>query len=162
MGTPHTELSDQHKEFLHGLFTTALEGGIDYWSACSKYHWSTRVADDNGQHNVVGDIDNFIAVIEPTEDNTWGIWDDNRDTQSLRIDLDVMARGARLMYWYVQGIVDGQGKQVPLDKIKPWPEGHYHWQYVKAYASNGEDGDYDAGTADCIVQFGLFGEVVYG
>ena len=156
MSAPPTELTEEHKEFLHGLFTTALEGGIGYWSACSKYRWSE---DTEG---LFADINNFIAVIEPTEDNTWGIWEDNRDTQSLTINLDVMARGARLMNWYVQGIVDGQGRHAPLDKIKPWPADHYHWQYVEAYITNGQQGDYDAGTADMVVQFGLFGQVVYG
>lgn len=156
MPTASLELTEEHKEFLHGLFTTALEGGIGYWSACSKYRWAT---DQDGRTE---DINNFIAVIEPTEDNTWGIWDDNRDTQSLRIDLDVMARGARLMHWYVQGIVDDKGQQVPLDQIRPFPPKHYHWQYVESYVTLGQQGDYDAGTADMVVQFGLFGQVVYG
>ena len=156
MPTASLELTEEHKAFLHGLFTTALEGGIGYWSACSKYRWSE---DSEG---LFSDINGFYAVIEPTEDNTWGIWEGNRDTQPLRIDLDVMARGARLMNWYVQGIVDGRGRQVPLDQIKPWPADHYHWQYVEAYTTLGQSGDYDAGTADMIVQFGLFGEVVYG
>jgi len=161
MPTASLELTEEHKAFLHGLFTTALEGGIGYWSACSKYRWSKpdTVVSHFGPDP---DLDNFIAIIEPAEGGEWGIWEDNRDTQSLRIDLDVMARGARLMHWYVQGIVDGRGKQVPLDKIKPWPADHYHWQYVEAYTSLGQQGDYDAGTADMVVQFGLFGEVVYG
>jgi hypothetical protein len=157
MGIPHTELTDEHKSYLLDLFTTALEGGIGYWSECSKYHW---------RHAVVGgeaeDINGFVAVIYPPEqEGGWGMFD-TEDTRPLKIDLEVMHRGARLMNWYVQGLVDGHGKQIPLDDITPWPAKHYYWQFVESYVTLGQSGDYDAGVADMVVQFGLFGEVVYG
>lgn len=39
--------------------------------------------------------------------------------------------------------------------------GYWH-DFWKADRTNGEDGDYDAGHADCVVQAAIFGEVVYG
>jgi|LakMenEpi03Aug12_release.lakeMendotaPanAssembly.Ray.scaffolds.fasta_scaffold613860_1 hypothetical protein len=158
-------LSEARKTFLHELFTTALEGGIGYWSQCSEYHWALPdIATGPAE-----DIDGFYAIIHPVEGG-WGVFGDpdgtvgdcDEDKQPLRIDLPVIHRGARLMSLYVQGLVDGKGQPVPLDQIKPWREDHYHWQYVTAYNTNGKDGDYDADTADMIVQWGLFGEVVYG
>ena len=159
-------LTTGRKAFLHGVFTTALEGGIGYWSECSDYHWCN---DDDTDA-----LDGFYAVIHPPYDRFadeqmgWGIFADKEsgdtpeDLAPLRIDLNVMAHGAKLMNWFVQGLIDGDGKQVPLDQIKPWRDDHYYWQYVQAYNSNGQDGDYDAGVADMVVQFGLFGSVVYG
>lgn len=35
-------------------------------------------------------------------------------------------------------------------------------QFKLSNRTNGEDGDYDAGDADCILQIACFGEVVYG
>lgn len=160
-------LTDERKEFLHGIFTTALEGGIGYWSACSDYHWHHPASGGDGV--LVADLDGFYAVIEPLEEG-WGVFGDphgavgdtDEDRRPLTIDLGVVHRGAMWMMLWVQGLVDGKGNAVPLDQVKPWPEKHYYWQYVAAYSSNGIDGDYDAGVADMIVQFGLFGEVVYG
>lgn len=46
------------------LFTTALEGGINYWADCSEYHW------DNGHGDkVVEDYEGFFAVIHDCEDD---------------------------------------------------------------------------------------------
>ena len=155
-------LTEGHKEFLHGLFTTALEGGIGYWSVASAYIWAKP--DKVVSHFAPeADLDKFYAIIHPAEIGEWGVWDkDDRDTQPLRIDLEVMNRGARMMNWYVQGFVNGQGRHMTADQIKPWPRDHYYWQYVESYITLGERGDYDAGVADMVVQFGLFGTVVYG
>jgi hypothetical protein len=49
-------------ELLHAIFTTALEGGIGYWSSCSKYRWST----DGGQ---TVDYLSFHAEIHETEED---------------------------------------------------------------------------------------------
>lgn len=46
-------------EMLCDLFTTALEGGIGYWSSASAYHWSN----DDG----TPDLDGFYAEIEDDE-----------------------------------------------------------------------------------------------
>ena len=48
-------------EALHGLFVTALEGGIGYWSVATRYRWSIPGTDGET------DFDGFHAVIEETE-----------------------------------------------------------------------------------------------
>lgn len=115
-------------EALHGVFVTALEGGIGYWSTCTRYRWS-RVAADGER---VDDLDGFHAVIEEDEAG-----------EVHRIDAEVIRRG--LAYFAQTG------------------DGYPHVREAAcALLAGDEDADYDAEVADCIVQAGLFGEVVYG
>lgn len=165
MSAPPTELTQERKQFLLNVFITALEGGIGYWSCASEYHWS----DDDGNE----DLDGFHAIVhEITEDededhfvkpDRWGILPGEMySTAPIRIDAEVIEKGIKLFSWYVQGLTDGNGRQVPLNDIEPFPADHYHWQFIQANLSNGDRGDYDAGTADMIVQLAVFGEVRYG
>lgn len=64
------------------LFTTALEGGIGYWSQCSKYRWSN----EDGSEDVRG----FIAVIHDADE-----WDEDEPTTWV-VDRKVIARGYQL------------------------------------------------------------------
>lgn len=148
-------LTTPRKEFLHSMFTTALEGGIGYWSACRTYHWSLNGDGTNE------DLDGFHAVIEPSEDE-WGVWDDERDRQALTINLDVMHTGAIKFLRHCHGLIDSHGNPVPEDQQKPLDDDHYWRQWLVAEATNGADGDYDAEVADQVVQWGLFGHGVYG
>lgn len=66
-------------QWLHMIFTTALEGGINYWSECERYHWSVN---DDGQTD---DLDGFFADIIEIGDG------DLR--YPLRIDRTTIARG---------------------------------------------------------------------
>lgn len=117
-------------EALHGIFVTALEGGIGYWSVATRYRWSIPGTD--GEE----DLDSFHAVIEETESG--------EDTPPVhRIDAEVIRRG--LAYFAAPG------------------DGYPHVREAAlALLVGDEDVDYDAEVADCIVQAGLFGEVVYG
>jgi hypothetical protein len=140
--------SEERKAFLHGVFTTALEGGIGYWSAATAYRWSKPT----GRHgSSVEDLDGFYAVIRSNdEEDGWGV-KGIEDNAELRIDADVIARGLSLMR---KRHSDGK-----LGSIS----GHdYHKQWIAADRTNGDDGDYDADMADQVVQLGLFGEVVFG
>jgi len=65
---------------LNGIFTTALEGGIGYWSAAERYHWSV-----NGKGET--EARDFIAVIHETEED---------DSEALVIDKGIIAAGIRL------------------------------------------------------------------
>jgi len=69
---------------LADVFTTALEGGIGYWSVCSRYKW--YVGPDADLDKQAKD---FIAVIEVTEDD---------DAPTYVIDAGVIARGIRKAY----------------------------------------------------------------
>lgn len=138
------------KQFLHTVFTTALEGGIGYWSATEEYHWGT-----DGGAKVVDDLDEFYAILVPEEDE-WGVGEafvaeegktqPITETQSLRVDINVIERGSNML---VGKILEGEFTN------------EYFKQFIAAWLSNGDDGDYDATVADLVVQLGLFGEEVY-
>ena len=66
-------------ELYHGLFVTALEGGIGYWSECVGYHWSNADGSD--------DVGGFNALIIET---------DTDDDPEWVIDRAVIAKGYRL------------------------------------------------------------------
>lgn len=114
-------------EMFHGLFTTALEGGIGYWSECEDYRWS----DGNGND----DYKDFLAVIVDVEDdNEMGYFIDRR----------VISRGYKLAATEFRDKINWSTEPPPL------------------VITDDTDWDYDAGDADCIVQLGLFGKVIYG
>lgn len=163
--TPTTTrpVSEDRKGFLHSVFTTALEGGIGYWSRCLEYRCFLR--DDDSRRTPDGynyDLDGFFAVIEPTEDE-WGI-SDEFDTAhpTLRIDAEVVDRGITLFRDYLYGALDHHGKPVEVKDRQMIREGHYWRQFLAADLTNGVDGDFDAEVADQIVQWGLFGQGIYG
>jgi hypothetical protein len=114
------------------LFTTALEGGIGYWSACGTYSWS------KGNKLQTPDYEGFYAVIRDLED-------DDKTTQIHRIDRAVIAKGYKLATTEWRNKVAWSSGEKPPVVVGP-----------------DTDWDYDAGDADVIVQLGLFGEVVYG
>lgn len=74
-----TTNASPYRRLLHGLFTTALEGGIGYWSSCRAYRWST---DMTYEHD---DLEGFFAEIT-----------DEEEDEDYRIDRTVVARGYRL------------------------------------------------------------------
>lgn len=138
---------------LHCLFTTALEGGIGYWSGASRYHWCHR--DGEGY---VDDLEGFEAMLVPTEDDTWG------EELGAELMAKLHARGV---------VVDGQlrvDRNVMLAGIELALGEHSHsfWAALMACGLGVEAmtddmlGEIDAGDCDTIVQLGLFGQVVYG
>jgi hypothetical protein len=126
--------TEARKKLLHGIFTTALEGGIGYWSECDKYHWSL----DNGKTSDSEDLDGFFATVTPEEEET-----------ELRIDADVIEKGLLLL-----------SDPNNIDKLRV--NKNIFKICAIANARDEDDGDIDAEVADCIVQVGLFGEVIYG
>jgi len=53
------ERTEERLEFLHGIFTTALEGGIGYWSVCDAYHWGDKAAAGNMASDLTGFLRNY-------------------------------------------------------------------------------------------------------
>lgn len=153
------ERTDARKKFLHCVFTTALEGGIGYWSVCDEYHWSKPGLINGGSGgDLVDDLDGFYATIESNDEDGWGItkkepvtilgttFDSWEYDNQLRIDIDVIERGSNML---VEKVLSGEFTN------------DYLLQFVQAWISDGDNGDYDCSGADLVVQLGLFGEVVY-
>lgn len=146
--------------FYHYMFTTAMEGGIGYWSYADEYHWGT-----DGGVKVVEDFDDFYAIISSnSDDEDWGVSHayvseigavtDITATQSLRIDRDVIERGWNLFVDKVIAATKSENPDAPFSR-------KYFRQAVVQWLTDCEEGDSDADVADMVVQLGLFGEVVY-
>lgn len=158
------KMSDDRKKFYHYMFTTALEGGIGYWSFADEYSWSKGGAGAViGTRTDIEDFDDFYAIISSGEGD-WGVGRafvaeqqatmDITEDQLLRVDLSVIKRGWRLFMENVLAAVDSEDPSAPFSRV-------YFRQAIVQYLTDMEDGDSDADVADLVVQLGLFGEHVY-
>ncbi|QTF81510.1 hypothetical protein SEA_TARSUSIV_86 [Mycobacterium phage TarsusIV] len=82
---------------------------------------------------------------------------------------DDIARGLRMFREYARGereLYVGEWelkrKRDPEYKPSRARDDWYGWQLVEFDRTNGEEGDYDADTADMVLQFAIFGEVRFG
>lgn len=121
---------------LNMVFTTAIEGGINYWADVMRKRWSDRTEELNM-------IEEFYADIEDVED----------DNKKYHIDADVIKRGIRKAFKNRAKIGDPYQRQAIND---------LYWGILSNRQESREEADFDADTADIIVQYGLFGELVYG
>jgi len=124
---------------LMGVFTTACEGGINYWASFRKYHWCL---DRPGSIDNM-DYENFEAVI--VEEGGGGEITINREVIEHGIDglaKRLVGNDFRLNAYHTMAILE-LWKAVNIEGVLDYC-------------------DYDADTADLIVQQGLFGEIIYG
>lgn len=133
-------MTTAYDQLMLDLFTTAIEGGVNYWAQVESYHWQREPTSDESHRNQPADYAGFYANITEVE------YEDETDgSADHRIDRGVMIKGYSL--------ARGEWR----DKIH-WSSGEKPpWVWTED-----TDWDFDAGDADCIVQLGLFGEVVYG
>ena len=130
-------INEERKKFAWYIFVIALEGGIGYWSECTKYHWMKKEGDKN-----IDDINGFFAnIIELDEDRLA----DGEEQNKFKIDYSVIEKG-------LKAICNGP--------VKYLSEG-IRTSIITAII-NDDAGEIDADYADGIVQVGLFNEVVYG
>ena len=129
------------------VFTTACEGGINYWADVRKYHWTN---DPNGDPLRAPDYEGFEARIMDKEDTYTG----SDDYEPILINRETIEEG-----------IDSLAKRLVHNDLTL---SSYHtiailelWKIVNA-EGNDDNLDYDADTADLIVQQGLFGDVIYG
>jgi hypothetical protein len=125
----------ERSEFLSDVVTTALEGGIGYWSEASVYKWWSPTLDGGTAEHHDG-LGNAYAVIDE-------VGDGDRDRVEHLINLDVVATGIRRI---VAGDV-------------------VHEDMTKTIREADRDNDaslLDAADCDAIVQVGLLAEVRYG
>lgn len=137
---PKRKRTPERARFLAAIVTTALEGGIGYWSQAEDYRWWDPELDGGTALHEDG-ICNAYAVICDQEG------DDPDKCYLVTVD-DVARALGILRKGPVKFLDDGQRADI-----------------VAQDRANGDDEnhqDIDATLADCIVQVALFGEVVYG
>ena len=154
--------TEERKAFYHYCFTTALEGGIGYWATVEEYRWS-KANISNTKAGYVDDIDGFYAILDSSEDD-WGVEEAYiseidevsliTETQSLRVDINVIERGVNLL---VQKVIEAAASEDPDADFSR----KYLRQFVIQWLTDSDDGDSDADVCDLVVQLGLFGTVVY-
>lgn len=95
--------------------------------------------------------------------------DDEEFTVQHMIGPDDVARGLRMVREYFNGereLYNGQWdfyrKQNPDWTPTKGSTDSYLYQLILFDRTNGEEGDYDANTADMVMQYAIFGEVRYG
>lgn len=120
---------------MNDVLTTAIEGGIDYWA---QYVEINRAAD----------LTVVSAHVVDAEDAA----DDPENVKVLVIDAMIVARG-------VQMILSAHASNDDDERTKCTIRRDLFDQVMSLFTP---DIDVDADAADCIVQAGLFGEVVYG
>lgn len=117
----------------HNLFITALEGGINYWAGVNNYHWA-----DNG----VDDLEWFSAEVFDEEEAF--LADKGEKVVIYTVNRATITKGWRLATTTFRDTISWSTGKPPV----VWtPDSEW---------------DYDANDADCILQLGLFGDVVYG
>lgn len=137
MTTRTTTRSDARANFLATVLTTAIEGGIGYWSSVEDYEWGyPDLGCSNGEPLPAGAQSYARALI----------WEDESDDVTpLEVNVETIAKAF--------------GK-IREDRLNLLKLGEARSRFLEADREN--DGDLDALDADMIVQIGLFGEVVYG
>ena len=112
------------------------------------------------------DDEAVTATVWTTDDDS----DDEEDfTVKHEITADDVARGLRMVREYFNGereLYKGEWAY-HLERDPNWTPtkgstDSYLYQLIVFDRTNGEDGDYDANTADMVMQFAIFGEVRYG
>jgi hypothetical protein len=129
-------------------FTTAMEGGIGYWSRCTSYHWMTG--------DLVEDYESFRATIRVNEDEVDVRDDVEREGKAVVIDAATIERGFRNLAdltKYPAGSAAGRTARLALALVRSG----FSEQSVEDW-----DDWADADAADMVVQAALFGDVVYG
>lgn len=139
-----TNRSDSRAEFLDDVMTTAVEGGINYWSAVSEYRW------DRSKH-APGKIGVTVHEWHPDEGETNA---DGYAENGVRVTPDDIARALgkiRAGDAVTLGMHDGLIRDIrSIDRTNNGDTGDLSGQ------------DLDAGIADCIIQVAMFGKVIYG
>ena len=126
----------ERKEFLEDTFTTAIEGGINYWFIVNHYSPDKHVA--TGEEEA--DSGNFSDAY-------------------ITLDTDVIHDGIlKLIILAYKSVGTGYGDIPPesdVGRLATALRSHYETHGYRHL-------DLDAGDADIIVQYALYDELVYG
>ena len=143
---------DVPQEFLNCLITTACEGGINYWAACTDYKWSH--GQDTDGDELTGPT--TVTVQESVDDLDYDgeTIMGRRGGEYKAVGVDV---GPQQMLDAIIRILD---VAQPLEFISD----NFRNALLDAVRQpNGEgDGDLDANDCDLIMQVAVLGRIVYG
>lgn len=142
-----TTKSPARIQFLTDVLTTAVEGGIGYWSRAEDYCWSVEDPAERGVtlHVSAEDIepgDLTLPFGHSTGTDSWS--GETIPFYTVRVGLPDIARGV--------GIVTRGEAGVASDYV-----GRIHGASIE-----NDCGDMDALDADIVVQAAIFGKVIYG
>lgn len=114
------------------LLTACFEGGSAYWLACDRVVYSDPEKDNYGVDKIVGCHE---SDVEELDAENWG-----------DADISTMMLG-------IQRLLGPDGaSMVNSDTIKN----------IAAAVMDPDSCDWDADDADCVLQLGLLGDLVYG
>lgn len=154
----------EREQFYADLITTAIEGGIGYWSQTSQYQWT----DDGQVRRCVGalvpDTTDTRATIHVINDE-----EDGYEAEGVEITTDTIAKAFGILRraevredTRPQSYYHGKQRTYNAETGEDmYLSGTYRARLLAMY-NDFEDADFDADDADNIVQIGLFGKVVYG
>lgn len=129
--------TDERLEFLGDIITTAVEGGTGYWAQVSQYQY---VHDGEVRVYCGGRVgDGARAVLHELKDDESGY-----KAEELVVDTDLIAKG-------IGALLKNDARINSQMKAN-----------IGQASRENDAGMIDADDADAIVQFGLFGELVYG
>jgi hypothetical protein len=150
--------TEERKEFLSDILTTAAEGGVNYWGNVSSYNWADE-GEDPAETVMdiwvdVEDIEDTAELPKPERyeeghDVSGGYRSSNMVMYGIyHVDIEVVSKGINL-------IIAGKttihpSRLVDYRKANKLIDGYYN-----------SDGWLDSEAADIIVQVGLFGEIVF-
>jgi hypothetical protein len=130
----------KRQEFLADVITTAVEGGINYWSTVSGYKWFFPDLDGGSAEHEEGMANAYVTVHPEDEDVSFYI-----DTEKIEEAINRILDAGPV----------GPNKSGGLLT-------RYGWSQVCLASKESDAGEIDADIADCIVQVACFGELVYG
>jgi hypothetical protein len=141
-GTDH-ELDD---EFLSHVLETAVEGACSYWADVSAESTGDAAGSDGARDFDVSDyVDDDADIDDNRVTYTAASFLVSKDpTQGGTLDLHGIADA-------IERITDGEVQVPPAIR-----------EIIVDAVENGDASDIDAEAADCIVQVGLFDELVFG
>lgn len=140
---PKRPRSEERSTFLSDVLTTAIEGGINYWSQVSDYHWYSPTLDGGSAEHPQDRANAYVTIHETGDDP------DDKSNIVRTIGIDDIASALRV---------------IRENRDRPGPE----WMNSDLIADimtadrTNDASEIDAEGCDCIVQVALFGKVVYG
>jgi len=143
-----TDYEYGYNDFAHDIFVTACEGGINYWADVSDYHYISK----HHTHMTLRGWSATLTVDNEDGSNTFSVYP---------LQWEVIGVG---IFRLVKHFKDIQPESYSHPLIQSMVD-EVGFELYKAEKFNSYErvgNRHDAEWADIIVQYGLFGELVYG